>query len=115
MVFAALTSGSPPLRAYPNELPAEGVVFPSVVWLLVAGSDDFNLRGRSQINQRHVQVDAWSMTQSGAASAMNDCVALMARSTDFSLTAINETGLKGRELDTKRYRESKEFTVWIQE
>jgi hypothetical protein len=113
-VFSALTSGSPPMRAYPDELPQQ-VQLPALVYFVVAGTDDFHLQGRSGLVIRLVQVDAYAGTRLSADASIRDAVELMVASTSFQVNAISIPPVDDFEPDTRRYRASREFTLWIQE
>ena len=110
-VFAALTSGSPPLRAYPEVMP-QMPVLPSVTFTSIAGNDDFDLNGRTGLIKRTVQIDSWATTKSGAFAQMMEAQTLLLASGAFQVNAIQESGAPRYEPDTKLFRESREFSLW---
>jgi hypothetical protein len=110
-VFSALTSGSPPLRAYPQLMP-QTPVLPALTFALVAGDDDFDLQGPTGLIVRHFRVDAWATTESSAFAQITQAQSLMLASAAFQVNAIRESGAAGYEPDTKLFRESREFTLW---
>lgn len=111
-VFSALTSGSPSaLRVYPDTLP-QMPVLPAMTYSIIAGEDDFDLEGPTELIRRLVQVDAWATTRSSVTSMMEEAKTLMLLSTEFTVNAINVAGAPGYEPDTKLYRSSYEFILW---
>lgn len=112
-VFAALTSGSPSLRAYPEIVP-EFVQVPVVTFTMIAGTEDFALDGPTGLVRRLVQIDSWATTRSSAYALITQAQGLMLASTAFAVNAISESGAPRYEPETRRYRESREFTLWAQ-
>lgn len=113
-VFAALSGGTPAARVYPEVLP-QMAVLPALTFTLIAGDDDFHLGGKSGLDMRLIQVDAWATTRLGADREMSAATVLMVASAAFQVNAINVTGADGYEPETQRYRASREFTLWLQE
>ncbi len=113
-VFATLAGGTPAARVYPDVLPQQPIL-PSLVWFLVGGLDDFHLEGKSGLDIRVIQVDAWAGTRLSADSLIATATELMVASQAFQVNAISVTGADSYEMDTERYRASREFTLWIQE
>lgn len=112
-VFAALSSGSPPSRVYPDVLP-QMAILPALVFSLVGGRDDFHLGGESGLLIRLVQVDAWAKTRLSAESLIAIATAEMIASQAFQVNAVDISAVDGYEPETERYRASREFAVWIQ-
>lgn len=112
-VFAALTSGSPALRVYPEVIP-EFVQMPVVTFTMIAGTEDFTLAGPTGLLRRLIQVDSWATTRASAYALITQAQALMVSASAFAVNAISESGAPRYEPETRRYRESREFTVWAQ-
>lgn len=113
-VFAALTAGSPPIRAYPDVLPQVGVVLPVVTYSFIGGHDDWHLQGASGMRRRLLQVDSWAGTRLSADSVIDAVTALLEASTAFTVNGVSETGAGGYEEETQRFRGSREYVLWVE-
>lgn len=109
-VFGALTSDSPPLRAYPDVGPAH-VILPFLVYTFVAGHQDMHLQGRSGIGMTIVSISAYASTRSSATALVERARDLLLASSDFTVNSIDDPGAERYEPETKRYRATLDFTL----
>jgi uncharacterized protein DUF3168 len=117
-IFAALTATSPAIRVYVDVMPPQ-VVLPALVYSIIAGEDDVDLRGRSGSARYFVELDAWATTRLGADELMAEAETRMWAATTFQVgssnisggTYIGGAGVEQFEAETGRYRASKEFSI----
>ena len=108
--YAAMTAGSPTIRAYPEVLP-ELPTLPAATYTMVGGYDDMNMLGVENTGLRVVEVDAWASTRLGADSLMGDIQSRLLAATTFVVVDIQVSAAPRYEPETKRYRASKEFSI----
>jgi len=108
--YAAMTSGSPSIRAYPEALPQKATL-PAATYTMVGGYDDMNMTGIENTGSRVVQVDAWASSRLSADNLMGDIQTRLLAATTFVVVDIQISGAPRYESETDRYRASKEFTI----
>ena len=109
--YAAMTAGSPSIRAYPEIMP-ELVTLPAATYTVIGGEDRVNLQGIEGGGWRIFQVDVWASSRLGADNLMADIQTRLAAATTFALDGEPTiSGAPRYEAETKRFRASKEFRI----
>lgn len=109
--YAAMTAGSPSIRAYPEIMP-EMPVLPAATYTVVGGEDRVNLDGLEGGGWRIFQVDTYASSRLSADSLMQDIQTRLAAASAFALDGEpTVSGAPRYEAETKRYRASKEFRI----
>jgi hypothetical protein len=100
--------GTSPSRIYRNESAPQDTTKPYITWFVIAGIPSNTMSEVPQIDAMSVQLDCWHQSDKGVeelAEAVRDAMELVSHMTGI---VINE-----REPNTKLYRLSLQFDVWL--
>jgi hypothetical protein len=103
--------GTNPVRVFQDECPLQPPVYPYIVWSIVSGipSTTFELPG---FDNRRIQVDCYVMTKPKDAEALGNA-ARNAIENDGENVLVSENG-GGRDPDTKAFRDSRDYSIWVE-
>jgi hypothetical protein len=109
VVYTALTSGSPSLGSpvYAIITP-QGAVAPYVIYSLISAVPLDNLEGRPGMDNRRVQIDCYALTLKAAKTLFYAC-----RERLESIAHLSSEGFVNYESDTKLFRASGDFSLWL--
>lgn len=110
-VYNTLVAGSPPMAVYWQVLKL-GTDVPAVVFLIIFRQPEEGLSGEDcYLLHAHVQVDCYALSQRTADEMAGDVRRLMLDADDFAAKTVG--GFDDYEDDTRRYRSTQEFSVWL--
>lgn len=110
MMRAVLGVAESPVRWYPDEVD-QGIEPPYGVYAVISGSNDRHLKGDARTRQRVIQVDVYAKNPKLADNIMEWAEAQMEAATLFGVVDVNVSGAPGRDVETRLYRTSLEFTI----
>lgn len=110
---AAVTAivGAPPnMRVYAAGAIPDGAALPVLTYQIISGQPESYIDAGATIERQRVQVDAWALTH--AAAEQLQLVAMRAIENGGRNVCINNNG-PDYEPETKRFRSSRDFEVWV--
>lgn len=110
MMRATLAVADSPCRWYPDEVD-QNIEAPYGVYTVVSGFNDRHLKGDASTRQRVIQVDVYAKDPKRADNIMEWAEAQMDAATMFGVVDVNVSGAPGRDVETRLYRTSLEFTI----
>lgn len=109
IVYTTLTAGSPSLGARVFAIIAEqGAVAPYVVYSLISSVPLDNLEGRPSLDNRRVQIDCYATTYKAAKNLFYAC-----RDRLEAISHLTSESFVNYESDTKLFRVSGDFSLWL--
>lgn len=109
-IFAAMISGSPAVRVYPNILPPNPLL-PASIFTMVSRVDEETIDGADAgLTNAHIQIDVYAKTQIEADVVADIIRMRMLAASDFASWSAG--GFDAFEEDTLLYRVMREFSVW---
>jgi len=109
-VKQTLSAASPSGKVYEGIRPQSSGV-PALTFIVASRNPDEHLRGDSSLLNARVQVDAWAKHAKEAEQLANEARLLMLGSSVLQATTVS--GFDDFEEDTKLYRVSQDFSVWL--
>lgn len=104
--------GTNPARVYEDEIPQAGADpnqnIPCVVWTRVGGSPENTISERPVVGNGRYQIDCWALdktTRRRLADAVEKALELSGYCVSYHGTEF--------EPDTKRYRDTRDYSFWI--
>jgi hypothetical protein len=111
-VYAAMHGysglGSIPIRP---DVAAQGDVAPYIVYALVYNAPNWTLTGASTLDNARYQIDVYSNVRATAQSLADLVTAAITQSPVLTGVPLNATS--GYEPETKLFRRTLEFSVWL--
>lgn len=100
--------GALPIRP---DVAAQGDVPPYIVYTLIYNAPNWTLTGPSTLDNARYQIDVYAKARTDASSLADLVTAAITQSTLLTGVPLNVTS--GYESETKLYRRTMEFSVWL--